>query len=188
MLTADPLSITRQNGYGQSRLHMHYTEKHHYILMLFMKQYSDIIINMRDNNGMTPLHYACMYGKDDVVEQLLQYPKINVNAKQKHNKYNTTPLHCAVSYHLGIKTGINMVRKLLLHPDIIFHVKNHYNETALDIVNKHIVNNQKQHEHLLEFIEMKKLLEDFAMEQRWKVHSYLLSSNWALKVCKCGVP
>ena len=44
---------------------------------------------IRDNDGDTPLHYACNYGHTDIVQYLLSTGRVNPLAK---NKYGNTPM------------------------------------------------------------------------------------------------
>ena len=51
-----------------------------------------IEIYVKNNNGMTALHYACLNGHVECVKELLNHKKTNVNTKDKKGN---TPLHYA---------------------------------------------------------------------------------------------
>ena len=49
-------------------------------------------VNWKDNTGWTPLYYACLCNRSDIVKELLKYnPKLN----QQTYDYKETALHCA---------------------------------------------------------------------------------------------
>ncbi len=60
----------------------------------FIKACGDNAAIMREFTpyGLTPLHYACLYGKANIVEWLLEH---GANANAKADK-DVTPLHCAM--------------------------------------------------------------------------------------------
>ncbi|KAF8982627.1 ankyrin repeat protein, partial [Cyathus striatus] len=76
----------------------------------------------------TALHYACAMGNLEVAKLLLTQDGINPNIKENQN--GLTPLHLAVKNH------INIVRLLLLHPDINPNIFNSKGETALHLAVK----------------------------------------------------
>ncbi|XP_035219625.1 transient receptor potential cation channel subfamily A member 1 homolog isoform X2 [Stegodyphus dumicola] len=53
-------------------------------------------VNVQDNYGMSPLHYAAMRGNIIATSQLLQCNKINTEVSDKQEM---TPLHCAANYN-----------------------------------------------------------------------------------------
>jgi ankyrin repeat protein len=65
---------------------------------------SSFIALSKDNNGLTPLHYAAVIGRKDMVEWLLSH-KADVNAKDNND---LTPLHYAAAI------GLKAVPELLL--------------------------------------------------------------------------
>ena len=108
-----------------------------------MIQRSGTSINIKDNDGSTPLHVACGYSQyeltiewnqdnninnysyEKMVEQLLQHPDIDVNCRDNSGE---TPLHKAI-------IGRNCShRQLLNHPSINVNYNN--NETTITIKKK----------------------------------------------------
>lgn len=174
ILNIDPLSIQRQDGRARSPLHIKYQHGLCHILMESMVRYSNILVNMRDERGRTPLHIACHYFQDDMVEFLLQYSRIDINAKTYVDI--ASPLHLASS-----RSRISIVRKLLDHPCILINEKDINNKTPIDWIkeqikrleNKQIIRledrDTEQNEYRInyikrkisEYLEIKKLLEDF---------------------------
>ncbi|ETO08561.1 hypothetical protein RFI_28828 [Reticulomyxa filosa] len=63
-------------------------------------------VNIQDDRGNTPLHWACYFDETLVMEELLSHPKIDVNLKSKRGH---TCLHKAVSGN-----AVNAIQ-LLLH-------------------------------------------------------------------------
>ena len=94
------------------------------LIYLLLNEAQDI--SSVDENGSTPLHWACYYGGEEAVNYLLSL-KVDINAQDKE-KY--TPLHLAVSHNtIGIV-------KLLLHNGADKNILNKYNELPLDIAKK----------------------------------------------------
>ncbi|KJV55798.1 ankyrin repeat family protein [Orientia chuto str. Dubai] len=81
-----------------------------------------INVNLKDNKGMTPLHYAVARGWIQVVEVLLKENSIDVNLE---NPLGMTPLHYAVC-----SKNINIVKRLLAAPDIISSARDSDGATA----------------------------------------------------------
>ena len=67
-------------------------------------------VNWTDKNKHTPLHFAAMHGRKEVVEFLLDRPDIEANAVANNG---CTPLHCAV-----LKGHIEVVEFMLGRNDI----------------------------------------------------------------------
>jgi len=59
----------------------------------------DVDPNVRNNDGLTPLHYAAWKGHHKVVELLLEH---GADPNMQENKYGYTPLHDAVNRCLKI--------------------------------------------------------------------------------------
>ena len=74
---------------GYTPLHIAVKNKDHEAVEILLKRGADV--NVRDDNGLTPLHYAVRYSIG-AVEILLKYGA-DVNAQDDHGD---TPLHCAV--------------------------------------------------------------------------------------------
>ena len=50
------------------------------------------MVNAKNKNGATPLHYACEMGHKELALALIANEAVDVNAKDKDGM---TPLHCA---------------------------------------------------------------------------------------------
>ena len=84
-----------------------------------------------DENGSTPLHWACYSGAYEVVNYLLKL-KADINARDKEN---ITPLFLAAANNKE-----NIVRLLLMH-GVDTNIKNNKNELPIDIaMKKHYIN------------------------------------------------
>ena len=94
------------------------------LIYFFLNEAQDI--TSIDENGSTPLHWACYYNAIESVNYLLSL-KVDVNAQDKE-KY--TPLHLAVS-----NNSINLV-KLLLQKGADKNIINNNNELPIDIARK----------------------------------------------------
>ena len=73
-------------------------------------------VNAKDDEKMTPLHYAVKYRRYEAVVVLLGHPKVDPNVK---NRNGWTPLHFGVS-----SQNAEMVKLLLDHNKIDQNVKN----------------------------------------------------------------
>ena len=94
------------------------------LLYLFLYEAQDI--SSVDENGSTPLHWACYYSAEESVNYLLDL-KVDINAQDKEK---FTPLHLAVN-----NNAINIV-KLLLQKGADKKILNNYNELPIDIARK----------------------------------------------------
>ena len=94
------------------------------LIYFFLNEGQDI--SSVDENGSTPLHWACYYSAEESVNYLLSL-KVDINAQDKE-KY--TPLHLVVS-----NNSINIVR-LLLQKGANKTIINKYNELPIDIARK----------------------------------------------------
>lgn len=81
------------------------------------------VINLQNNQGKTPLHYACYEGHEQIVQHLLA-----AGATIESDHHDRTPLHMA-----AIKGSERCVEVLLdVHPECLNAVDNHQN-TALNM-------------------------------------------------------
>ena len=94
------------------------------LIYLLLNEAQDI--SSVDENGSTPLHWACYYSAEESVNYLLSL-NVDINAQDKEN---FTPLHLAVS-----NNSINIVR-LLLQKGADKKLMNNYNELPIDIARK----------------------------------------------------
>ena len=94
------------------------------LIYLLLHEAQDI--SSVDENGSTPLHWACYYSAEESVNYLLSL-NVDINAQDKEN---FTPLHLAVS-----SNSINIVR-LLLQKGADKKLINNYNELPIDIARK----------------------------------------------------
>jgi ankyrin repeat protein len=81
--------------------------------------------NIPNIEGDTPLHTAVLYENVEMVQLLLSFPEIEINAK---NNNNQTPLHAA-----AITGNFEIFQLLLSHPKIEINVKNNDDEIPLHI-------------------------------------------------------
>ena len=86
-------------------------------LLLETDEYSEdspLDMNVRDANGCTPLYYACYFGHNEIVTQLLEFGQQNKKCKPFDARITTlqkrTPLHAAVQ-----KNHISTLQILLDH-------------------------------------------------------------------------
>ena len=94
------------------------------MMYLYLNEAQDI--SSLDENGSTPLHWACYYKAEECVNYLLNL-KADINAQDKE-KY--TPLSIAVS-----NNKVSMV-KLLLRKGADKKIRNKYNQLPIDIAKK----------------------------------------------------
>ena len=87
-------------------------------------------VNQRDAYGNTALMMAASFGNEEVVELLLQQPRLNVNLTKKEDKVfggHVTALHIAC-----YQGWFGVVKMLLAHPSLTCHnAVNKNGETAL---------------------------------------------------------
>lgn len=88
-----------------------------------LKNNSDI--NMKDNQGNTPLHLACIQRKNDIVQFLLKQENINVNLQ---NNNNFTALMETI--YLGY---IDIIELLINHKDTDIYIQDGNGHTAVDL-------------------------------------------------------
>ena len=94
------------------------------ILLIKNKLYiGESIINIKDNNGFTPLHYSILNSNINALKIILKF-KPNINIKDNNGN---NPLHYAI-----IKNNISIV-KLLINTDININSRNNNGETPLHI-------------------------------------------------------
>ena len=94
------------------------------LIHLFLNEAQDI--SSVDENGSTPLHWACYYSAEESVNYLLSL-KVDINAQDKEK---FTPLHLSVS-----NNSLKIVR-LLLQKGADKNIVNNYNELPIDIARK----------------------------------------------------
>ena len=94
------------------------------MLYLYLNEAQDI--SSVDENGSTPLHWACYYKAEECVNYLLHL-NVDINAQDKEN---FTPLNIAVS-----NNKVSLV-KLLLRKGADKKIANKYNQLPIDIAKK----------------------------------------------------
>ena len=94
------------------------------MIYLYLNEAQDI--SSVDENGSTPLHWACYYKAEECVNYLL-YLNADINAQDKEN---FTPLNIAVS-----NNKVSLV-KLLLRKGADKKIANKYNQLPIDIAKK----------------------------------------------------
>ena len=114
---------------GKNIMHMSAGSNQPSMLIYFLL-YEAQDISSVDENGSTPLHWACYYGAEESVNYLLSL-KVDIDAQDKEK---FTPLHLAVS-----NNSINIVR-LLLQKGANKNIVNNYKELPIKIAeNKNYV-------------------------------------------------
>ncbi|KAL5263154.1 hypothetical protein ACHWQZ_G008534 [Mnemiopsis leidyi] len=124
-------------------------------------EHKQLDVNEKARNGYTPLSYAAMHGKTDIVKVLIK-EKAQINALDGHGE---TPLIKAVTYghvnaaemlvnkgadpniqsvsgyaplHIAVaKTNVNMVKLLLKAKNLNLDVQNKNKHTALQMLEQH---------------------------------------------------
>ena len=94
------------------------------MIYLYLNEAQDI--SSVDENGSTPLHWACYYKAEECVNYLLHL-NVDINAQDKEN---FTPLNIAVS-----NNKVSLV-KLLLRKGADKKIANKYNQLPIDIAKK----------------------------------------------------
>ena len=97
------------------------------LIYLLLNEAQDI--SSVDENGSTPLHWACYYGAEESVNYLLSL-NVDINAQDKEK---FTPLHLSVS-----NNSLKIVR-LLLQKGADKNIVNNYNELPIDIARSFVL-------------------------------------------------
>ena len=84
----------------------------------------DIDVNSKNDDGKTPLHFACDKGHVETLELLLRCPDIDVNSKDDDGD---TPLHLACT-----ERNVEAAKLLLRHSDIDVSIENTDDSTPLN--------------------------------------------------------
>ena len=117
-------------NFGKNVVHIAAESNHPTMLIyLILNEARDFLC--ADENGSTPLHWACYSGAYEVVNYLLKL-KVDINVQDKEN---ITPLFLAVANNKE-----NIVRLLLMH-GADENIRNKKNELPIDIARKkHFLN------------------------------------------------
>jgi len=96
----------------------------------------DIDVNVKNENGWTPLTYAACYHGNDTrfVELLLKHPEIDVNSVDDQGE---TPLINAVYNVVNGNSSFAIVKMLLAHPNIDPNLRAMFSQSALWIAGIH---------------------------------------------------
>ncbi|XP_061456028.1 caskin-1 isoform X2 [Rhineura floridana] len=157
-------SVNIQSDEGQIPLHLAAQHGHYDVSEMLLQHQSNPCI--LDNSGKTPLDLACEFGRVGVVQLLLNSNMCAALLEPKPGDITdpngTSPLHLAAKnghidiIRLLLQSGIDINRQtkagtalheaalcgktdvvhLLLDSGINAHIRNTYNQTALDIVNQ----------------------------------------------------
>lgn len=87
-------SIDERDNQGRAALHHAVADKEERLNVVKQLLQAKAQVNVRDNEGNTPLHLACQYGHVDVVKNLLKY---NANTTAA-NAALQTPVHVAAGH------------------------------------------------------------------------------------------
>jgi hypothetical protein len=94
---------------------------------LIIDKNNELNINIQNEYGNTPLHFACVYNNIEMVKLLLKYKNVDVNMQ---NVDKETPLHIACEL-----CNFDIIKLLLDHNAVDINLQNNKNETAYDILN-----------------------------------------------------
>jgi hypothetical protein len=108
-----------------------------------------IQVHIENQFGWTPLHYACYFGCQESVAQLVMNNDIDINAKDITNE---TPLHKIGNFDMGfgdfysrVNDLPSVVNHLIKLPLICIHEKNNMGETVLDKLNQFMILLENHH-------------------------------------------
>jgi ankyrin repeat protein len=126
LIDADPKALTKQNGAGQTPVHMAYVylNQSTQILHCLLDRCPPEVIGMRNILGYTPLHIACIHGVsiEIIRRMILMYPK----ALRMMTKSGETALHMACSSPF---TSLNVIRYLASECPIVCLLNNNVGRT-----------------------------------------------------------
>ncbi|KAG8177431.1 hypothetical protein JTE90_026216 [Oedothorax gibbosus] len=128
MVNASALDIAKWHGHKKAAKLLETTEK--FFQAVKQNKVSETekfleegaVVNVKNRDNVTPLHFASWKGYDDIVKILLKY-KANPNVT---GKSGSTPLHYACRYN-----HLNIVKSLLLHK-AAYNAPCCYHKTPLD--------------------------------------------------------
>lgn len=100
--------IRRVNSYGMNVVHFASQNNQPWVIAFFKEEHN-FPLDERDEDGNSPLHWACHFGSVNAAEFLLKWVFDSVNAK---NKLGLSPLHLAVESALG-SNSTRLMRILL---------------------------------------------------------------------------
>ncbi|KAI8976080.1 ankyrin repeat-containing domain protein [Pilobolus umbonatus] len=105
--------VTKSRGpQGEMVLHAA-VQSNSEILVKYLLKKSKLLLDTVDNNGATPLHYACSNGKTRLVTLFIQFCHTKPDPQDKRGE---TPLHCAVR-NQKLKTISKLVGDLDVNPN-----------------------------------------------------------------------
>ena len=87
------------------------------------------LINSKDERGRSPLHIACIWNRERIVEFFLTLPGIDVNSADKSLSGGWTALNYAVIYG-----SESLIELLVKYPGIDVNYKDGFGCTALEII------------------------------------------------------
>ncbi len=123
LLLKNTADINIRNKSGLNLIHISSQTNKSTPIYYFNQTYSMDLMD-RDKNGNTPLHWACFFKSDKVINFLLCYNYIDVNIK---NIDGLTPLHICVSTN-----NISAIKKLLIRGSDI-NIKDNKGENVIDL-------------------------------------------------------
>lgn len=144
-----------------------------------MIQQIGVLINMKDYDGKTPLHFACMNGRADVVEKLLQNENIHVNCIDVDGN---TPLHDAANI-----CCYSVIQHLIEFPLISINITNRSNKTPLNLAMENYIASATMSTNLIfhpmfnrgartaEWKEIVQLFKEYPHKLRWNSYFYFLN-------------
>ncbi|KAF4517990.1 hypothetical protein B566_EDAN008826, partial [Ephemera danica] len=116
-------SVTERDGCGNTVFHYASYKDQIQILDLLLQQHNSLL-NIKDKDGNTTLHVACLFGKINVVLYLLSKDCSVTDC----NNSGFSALHCAA------KNNHIEIMRLLLHRDTsLLNMQNKYSQTALHL-------------------------------------------------------
>eukprot|EP00826_Nyctotherus_ovalis_P066015 TRINITY_DN9731_c0_g1_i1.p1 TRINITY_DN9731_c0_g1~~TRINITY_DN9731_c0_g1_i1.p1 ORF type:complete len:274 (+),score=56.43 TRINITY_DN9731_c0_g1_i1:481-1302(+) len=108
LLVQKGAEIRSVNSYGMGVIHFASQSNQPWVIAYFKEEH-DFPLDERDEDGNTPLHWACHFGSVNAAEFLLKWTFDSLNVK---NKLGLSPLHLAVESALA-SNSTRLIRILL---------------------------------------------------------------------------
>ncbi len=121
LLAEAPMSIDARDEFGMTALHWAVAQNYEELVQDLLNNYK-LDLNVQDNEGNTPLHYAARNGNDVIFQVLLAH---GANINTRNNGGNT-------ALHLAAQAGrLAIVRSFLRHDSATIDSINRVNNRGL---------------------------------------------------------
>lgn len=128
LLVQKGAKIDQESKYGMNVTHFAAQINQPWVIAYFKEEHA-FPLDKRDEDGNTPLHWACHFGSVNAAEFILKWSLSSLNTK---NKLGLTPLHLAVESALSINS-IRLIR-VLLFAGADRSIEDKRGQKAIDIV------------------------------------------------------